>query len=107
VKSKGPALIWCPFPDGDSAARVAKTLLDEKLIVCVNIMRGMLSLYEWKGERGEDEEAGALFKTDAALLDRAIARMGELHPYAQPAILGWQCDAASQATAAWLAGLLP
>ena len=28
------ALIWCPFPDEESAARVATALLDEKLIAC-------------------------------------------------------------------------
>jgi len=106
MTDEGPALIWCPFPDRESAAKAAKALLDERLIACANVLPGMLSLYEWKGERGEDEEAGALFKTDAALLDRAIARIGELHPYEQPAILGWQCNAASPETAAWLGGLL-
>ena len=106
MKAEGPALVWCPFPDRESAAKAAKVLLDEKLIACANVLPGMLSLYEWKGERGEDEEAGALFKTDAALLDRAIARIGELHPYEQPTILGWKCDAASPQTAAWLGALL-
>ena len=83
-----------------------QALLDERLVACANLLPGMLSLYEWKGERAEDDEVGALFKTDAALLDRAIARIGELHPYEQPAILGWKCDAASPQTAEWLAGLL-
>lgn len=105
MSTGGPALIWCPFPSREAAANVASTLLDEKLIACANLLPGMLSLYEWKGERGEDEEAGALFKTDAALLDQAIARIGELHPYEQPAILGWKCDAAAPQTAAWLAAL--
>ncbi len=101
----GPALIWCPFPDRESAATAARILLDERLIACANLLPAMLSLYTWQGERGEDEEAGALFKTDAAVLDRAIARLEALHPYAQPTILGWRCDAASPRTAAWLASL--
>ncbi|MGE3690661.1 MAG: divalent-cation tolerance protein CutA [Novosphingobium sp.] len=100
-----PALIWCPFPDRESAAAAARALLDERLIACANVLPGMLSIYEWRGERGEDEEAGTLFKTDASLLEKAIARLGELHPYEQPAILGWRCDAASPETAAWLAAL--
>jgi len=99
------ALAWCPFPDRDSAAAAAKSLLDEKLIACANIMPGMLSLFEWNGERGEAGEAGMLIKTNAALLARAIARLAELHPYDQPAILGWRCDAATPETAAWLGAL--
>lgn len=100
------ALIWCPFPDREAAADAARVLLDEKLIACANVLPGMLSLYEWKGERGEDTEAGALFKTHESLLDRAIARIGEIHPYEQPTIMGWRCQAASPQTAAWLGALL-
>jgi periplasmic divalent cation tolerance protein len=105
MEAQGPALIWCPFPDPASAAAAANALLDERLIACVNIMPGMLSLFEWNGERGEASEAAALFKTDAALLDRAIARLADEHPYDEPAIIGWRCDAAAPGTIAWLGAL--
>jgi len=100
------ALIWCPFPDEDSAAGVATALLDEKLIACANLMGPIRALYEWNGERGDAREIGVLFKTDAALLHTAVARIAELHPYDAPAVLGWPCDAAAPATARWLAGLV-
>lgn len=105
MEAQGPALIWCPFPDAATAAATAKVLLDERLIACANIVPAMLSLFEWNGERGEASEAGALFKTDAALLPRAIARLTEEHPYDEPAILAWRCDEAAPGTTAWLAGL--
>ena len=105
MEALGPALIWCPFPDAATAAATAKTLLDERLIACANIMPAMISLFDWNGERGEATEAGALLKTDAALLQRAVARLGEEHPYDEPAILAWRCDEAAPATAAWLAAL--
>jgi periplasmic divalent cation tolerance protein len=100
------ALIWCPFPDESSAAAVAARLLDETLIACANLLGAMRSLYEWNGERGDAREIGVLFKTDAALLDRAVARIAELHPYDAPAVLGWRCDAAAEATALWLGELV-
>jgi len=105
IEAEGPALIWCPFPDAAMAAATAKTLLDERLVACANIVPAMLSLFEWNGERGEATEAGALFKTDAALLARAITRLGEEHPYEEPAIVAWRCDAAAPATTAWLGAL--
>lgn len=105
-ESGGPALIWCPFSDAPSAAATAKLLLDERLVACANILPAMLSLFEWQGERSEASEAGAIFKTDAALLDRAVARLAELHPYDEPAILGWRAEATTPGTAAWLGGLL-
>ena len=103
--AQGPALIWCPFPDPATASATARTLLDERLVACVNILPGIIALFEWNGERSEAMEAGALFKTDAALLQRAITRLAEEHPYDEPAILGWRCDAAAPGTAAWLEAL--
>jgi periplasmic divalent cation tolerance protein len=99
------ALVWCPFPDEESAAAVARRLLDEKLIGCANFVGAIRSLYEWNGERGDEREVGVLFKTDASLLERATARIADLHPYDVPAVVGWRCDAAAPATAEWLAGL--
>lgn len=101
----GPALVWCPFPDRDSLREAAVALLDEGLIACVNMTGEMTSIFDWNGERGEAREAGALFKTNAALLDRAILRLAELHPYDDPAILGWRCDAGAPGTLAWLGAL--
>lgn len=102
----GPALIWSPFPDAASAEAVATQMLDEGLVACANVVGSMRSLFLWQGERAEAEETGVLFKTDSALLERAIARLAKLHPYETPAILGWRCDAAAPATAAWLRGLV-
>ncbi|HEX2793216.1 MAG TPA: divalent-cation tolerance protein CutA [Croceicoccus sp.] len=102
----GAGLIWTSFADEDSAAVVADTLLDEGLIACCNMMP-VRSRYVWNGERGAGEEIGALFKTRADLLVRAVARLEELHPYEAPAIAGWICDAAGQGTLGWLAGIGP
>jgi len=99
------ALIWSPFADEESAAAAARTLLDEGLVACANILPPMRSLFVWQGERGEQVECGTLFKTTAALLDRAVARLEAIHPYESPAILGWRADVTAPATAAWLATL--
>ena len=96
------ALIWCPFADEASAAAAARQLLDERLIACANILAPMRSLYTWQGERGEASEVGVLFKTDAAVLERATARLAEIHPYDTPAVLGWRTDTAAAPTAEWL-----
>ena len=97
-----PALVWCPFPDADSAAAAADALLDEGLIACANILPGMVSRFVWNGERGNAVEAGVLFKSNAEKLATLTARLAELHPYDEPAIVGWHCDAAAPGTVAWL-----
>ena len=99
------ALIYCPFPDRESAEKAGRILLDEKLVGCINIGDAIHSIFEWEGERGEGTEVATLFKTDARLLEEAVARLEGLHPYDAPAIMGWRCDAAGSATRAWLGGL--
>ncbi len=97
------ALIWCPFPDRESARAIAGHLLDERLVACANIIGEIESLFVWQGERDSAVETAVLFKTCAARLDEAVERLGKLHPYDTPAILGWRADAALPATVAWLA----
>jgi periplasmic divalent cation tolerance protein len=96
------ALIWCPFADGASAEAAARQLLDERLIACANILPPIRSIYTWQGERHEAAEIGVLFKTDATVLDRATARLAEIHPYDTPSVLGWRADTAAKPTAEWL-----
>jgi periplasmic divalent cation tolerance protein len=96
------ALIWCPFADAASAEVAARQLLDERLVACANILPPMRSLYVWDGERGEASEVAVLFKTDASALERATARLAEIHPYDTPAVLGWRTDTAAKPTAEWL-----
>lgn len=105
MNDPAPALIWCPFASEAEAAAICSRLLDERLIACANILPAMRSLYEWNGERGDARESGVLLKTNAALLERAIRRLEQLHPYDAPAITGWVVDGAGQATTSWLGAL--
>jgi periplasmic divalent cation tolerance protein len=100
----GAALIWCPFPDRDTARGIAAQLLDEKLVACANIVGEVESHFLWQGERSSASETGVLFKTTTTLLGNAVERLGKLHPYDTPAIAGWRADAALPATIAWLSG---
>ena len=100
----GAALVWCPFPDVDSARAAADALLDDRLIACANILGSSESRFVWDGARATGSEIAVLFKTTPERLDDVVERLGELHPYDTPAIIGWQADTAHPATFAWLAG---
>lgn len=101
----GVALIWCPCPDQESARRIAGQLLADGLIACANILPQVESLFLWEGKADSAQEVGMLCKTTPAQLEAAIARIGTLHPYETPAIIGWHADAAHPLTAQWLGGL--
>ncbi len=100
------ALVWCPFPDAETARAAADALLDDGLIACANLLGTIESRFVWDGARAVGSEVGVLFKTTTDKLDDVIERLGELHPYDTPAIIGWHADAAHPATEAWLIGSL-
>ncbi len=96
------SLVWCPFPDRESARAAAEALLGEKLIACANILGAIESLFVWDGQQSSDEEVAVLFKTIPGASERMVSRLGELHPYDTPAIIGWDCGIVHPLTVNWL-----
>ena len=101
------ALIWSPFGNEEQARETAATLLDERLVVCANLVGNVPSLFLWRGALEEAQECGVLFKTDASLLAKAVRRLEELHPYETPVVFGWECQETGAATRGWLDELTP
>ena len=77
-------------------------MLDERLVACANLFGEIESLFLWEGQCESASETGVLFKPSMARLDHAVERLGKLHPYDTPAILGWRADAALPGTLRWL-----
>jgi len=100
------ATVWCPFPDQKAVRRAAKLLLNENLIACANILPSVESIFEYDGQVSASIEAVGVFKTTSEKLESVISRLGELHPYDTPAIVGWECDAAHPSTLNWLNGTI-
>ncbi|BDI59836.1 divalent-cation tolerance protein CutA [Qipengyuania nanhaisediminis] len=96
------ALVYCPFPDRETARSIAARLLEDGLIACANILPAIESLYEWEGECAAASEVAVLLKTTSHRLEALVDRLGDEHPYDTPAIIGWRCDAAHPETLQWL-----
>jgi periplasmic divalent cation tolerance protein len=90
------------MPDADTARRIGRTLVEEKLAACVNVVPGVVSIYTWKGVIQEEEEVLCLLKTSPERFGQLRARLLELHPYDLPEVLGFTVDDGSQAYLAWV-----
>lgn len=74
-------------PSAEVAERLARTLLDEGLITCANLVPQVRSLYRWKGEVCDETEVLLVLKLPSAGFAALEARYPALHPYEVPELL--------------------
>jgi len=86
--------------DADAAA-LARTLVEERLAACVNVVPGMTSIYRWKDNVEQEREQQLLIKTTAGRVEALAARLRELHPYELPEFIVLDVSA-SAAYGAWV-----
>lgn len=71
----------------EEAARIAGDIVGSKLAACVNIVRGVRSIYRWQGKVEDETEVMMVVKTRKALLDNLMKRVRELHSYSVPEVI--------------------
>jgi periplasmic divalent cation tolerance protein len=81
------SVVLATVPDMEVGRRLARSLLQERLIACASLVPGVTSLYRWNGEVQEEDESLVVMKTRSGLVARLIARIPELHPYELPEVL--------------------
>ncbi len=95
-------LVYATFPDQESAERAGSELVDARLAACVNILPGMISIYNWEGKRERALECVLIAKTRASLADRLIDEGRSRHPYANPAFVILAIDGGSAPYLDWI-----
>lgn len=78
--------LYVTAPNAETAARIARTLIDEKLAACVNIHGEMRSFYEWDGQTQMQLETPLIVKTTMAAAGAARDRIIALHPHDEPCV---------------------
>lgn len=87
--------------DADAVA-LARTLVEERLAACVNVLPPMSSVYRWKGQLEHDREQQLVIKTTAGRVAALEARLRALHPYEMPEFLVIRVDEGSATYLGWL-----
>jgi periplasmic divalent cation tolerance protein len=91
------------MPDMDSAAKLARHLVDQGLAGCVNILPGVQSVYRWQGKVEQQSEATLLIKIVAARYPAVQAEIQALHPYELPEIIALPVAQGLPAYLDWIA----
>ncbi|MEN2994180.1 MAG: divalent-cation tolerance protein CutA [Thermodesulfovibrio sp.] len=89
-------------PNEDEAVKISKTLVEEKLAGCINIIKNVRSIYFWKGKIEDEPEVLMVVKTKSELFEELEKRVKSLHSYTVPEIIGLEIKKGSQSYLNWL-----
>jgi periplasmic divalent cation tolerance protein len=95
-------VVFCTCADEAEALRLANTLIEAKLVACVNILPAVQSIYRWQGSIEQAREILLIIKTMEARFEAVRDHISAHHGYDTPEILALPVAAGSEKYLAWL-----
>jgi periplasmic divalent cation tolerance protein len=95
-------VVFITASNEDEAAKIAKALVETRLAGCVNIIKGIRSIYSWQGKIEDEKEVLMIIKTQKTLFDSLMEKVKELHSYTVPEIIALPIIQGSKDYLKWL-----
>lgn len=80
-------MVVTTLPGDADALAFARSLVEDRLAACANVLPPMESVYRWEGRVERDEERQLVLKTTRDRTAALWERVRELHPYEVPEFL--------------------
>jgi periplasmic divalent cation tolerance protein len=98
-------VVYITAPNEDEAVKISKALVEGRLAGCVNMVRGIRSIYMWEGKTEDDTEVLLIAKTQRQHFESLKNRVRELHSYTVPEIIALPIIEGSEDYLTWLKGV--
>jgi periplasmic divalent cation tolerance protein len=102
IQTSSFVIVLTTFPEDGDAKPLARTLVEERLAACVNILPAMQSIYRWEGKVERASEQQLIIKTAAAHVEALKARIAAMHPYEVPEMLVLPVASGSEEYLQWI-----
>ena len=86
----------------EEAVKIVRSLLEDRLIACANIVDSVSSFFWWEGKIEEEKEVLVFMKSHESLFKKLSKRVNELHSYDIPEILALPVVEGSQSYLDWM-----
>ena len=80
-------VVFITAKDMDEADKIALGLVQEKLVACVNIVKGVQSVFNWESKTEYCEETLLICKSKQEAFEGILAKVKELHSYSCPEVI--------------------
>jgi len=97
-----PCMVYITVPNLEEAEKICRSLLEKRLVACVNIFDNMKSHYWWKDQIESATEVVVIGKTKQSLVDELVKEVKELHSYECPCIVSIPITGGSRDFLGWL-----
>ena len=94
--------LYAVFANAEEAERIGRTVVEERLAACINILGPIRSIYRWQGKIESADEVAAILKTHHWNSDALIERIAALHSYEVPCIVAYPIDKILRSYADWV-----
>ena len=95
------SVLYVPCAQLEEAQKLAQGLLEQQLIACANVWKGVAH-YRWEGKVQSNEEAYMLIKTNSDALIRTKQYIQRNHSYDCPAMIELDVNDVNAAFAGWV-----
>lgn len=89
-------------PSAEAGSTLVRALVERRLVACGTVLPGAVSIYRWKGEVQQQDEALVMLKTTAARWRVLAEAVAELHPYEVPELIAVPAHAGLPAYLQWV-----
>ena len=95
-------VVLTTLPADFDAQSFGRTLVEERLAACVNLVALMESVYRWEGRIETESERQIIIKTSRDRLAALWDRVREMHPYEVPEFVVLQIVDGNEAYLRWI-----
>ena len=82
-----PIVILITTKNVSEANRIASALVEDRLIACANIIKGVQSLFRWQGKVDRASETLLILKSEKKNFSKVVGAVKKLHSYEVPEII--------------------
>ena len=102
IELENPRVVLVTAPDPETARRIARQVLEARLVACANLVPGIESHYWWQGRIESGQEVLMVMKTTAGRIPALKEAVLAAHPYDTAAFVVLPIESGSERYLDWI-----